>query len=79
MLTGDTTKRYGCLKNGVKDITWHRLYNDFDWKGLLFLKLEAPYIPNVKSATDTSNFNNYPDSTDEAVALEKAEDIFLTW
>lgn len=63
----------------MKDITGHRLYKAFDWKGLLFLKLEAPYIPNVKSPTDTSNFNNYPDSTGEADALEKDQDIFLTW
>ena len=30
LLTADTTKRYGCLKNGVKDIVNHRLFNEFD-------------------------------------------------
>lgn len=48
LLAGDTSKRYGCLKNGVKDIIEHRLYKEFDWRGLLFMTLEAPYIPQIK-------------------------------
>ena len=32
LLTEDTTKRFGCLRNGVKDIVNHRFFNDFDWK-----------------------------------------------
>ena len=42
LLTGDTTKRYGCLKNGVKDIIKHRLFDQFDWKNFAFLKTKAP-------------------------------------
>ena len=32
LLTQDTSKRYGCLKNGVKDILNHRFFEGFDWK-----------------------------------------------
>ena len=55
LLTGDTTKRYGCLKNGVKYILY-RLFNGFEWKNFVFVKMPSPYIPPVKSDDDTSNF-----------------------
>lgn len=48
LLTADVTKRFGNLKNGVKDIIDHRWFKGFDWKGLLFMTLEAPFIPKVK-------------------------------
>ena len=48
LLITDITKRYGCLRNGVKDIIEHRFFKDFDWKGLLFMQLEAPFIPKIK-------------------------------
>lgn len=48
LLTQDTTKRYGCLKNGVKDIIDHRLFKNFGWKELLYMTAEAPYVPKVK-------------------------------
>ena len=48
LLTADVTKRYGCLKNGVKDIIDHKWYKGFDWRALLFMSLEPPYVPKVK-------------------------------
>ena len=41
--------------------------------------MEAPYIPPIKSSTDTSNFESYPDSDKEIPPLEKANDPFLKW
>ena len=79
LLVSDTTKRFGCLKNGVKDILNHRLFNGFDWKNFVFLKMEAPYIPPIKSATDTSNFESYPDSDKESAPVDKSNDPFLKW
>ena len=80
LLTADTTKRYGCLKNGVKDIVNHRLFNNFDWRAFVFLKMIPPYIPDVKGPSDTSCFNEYPDSGDENVeSLDKDQDPFLDW
>ena len=79
LLTTDTTKRFGCLKNGVKDIVNHRFFNDFDWRAFIFLKMEPPYIPNVKSAEDTSCFNTYPDSDSEKVSLKEDQDPFIDW
>jgi protein kinase A len=80
LLTADTTKRYGCLKNGVKDIVNHRLFNNFDWRAFVFLKMIPPYIPDVKGPSDTSCFNEYPDSGEENVeSLDKDQDPFLDW
>jgi len=48
LLTIDVTKRYGSMKSGVKDIIDHRFFRDFDWRGLLYLTIEAPYVPKIK-------------------------------
>ena len=79
LLTEDTTKRFGCLRNGVKDIVNHRFFNDFDWKEFVFMKMTPPYVPEVKSESDTSCFNSYPDSENEPVSLTEKEDPFLDW
>ena len=79
LLTEDTTKRFGCLRNGVKDIVNHRFFNDFDWKEFVFMKMTPPYVPEAKPASDTSCFNSYPDSENEPVSLTEKEDPFLDW
>ena len=79
LLNGDTTKRYGCLKNGVKDIVNHRLFDKFDWRSFVFLKTKAPYIPPIKNSSDTSNFGQYPDSDKECKSIDKKDDPFLSW
>ena len=79
LLTQDTSKRYGCLKNGVKDILNHRFFEGFDWKNFVYLSMPAPYLPNVKSDDDTSNFEKYPESDGEIPAVDKKNDPFLKW
>ena len=79
LLDQDLTKRYGNLKNGVKDITGHRFFKNFEWNKLLEKDLPPPYVPKVKSNNDTSNFSEYPDSENPAVAIDKTEDPFLDW
>ena len=79
LLTQDTSKRFGCLKSGVKDILNHRFFEGFDWKNFVYLSMPAPYLPNVKSDDDTSNFENYPESDGEIPAVDKKNDPFLKW
>lgn len=79
LLTADTTKRYGSLKNGVKDIVNHRFFDGFDWRSFVFMRMEAPYIPPVKDSSDTSCFSSYPDSDNEKRPLSSNEDPFLSW
>lgn len=66
LLVADLTKRYGCLKNGAEDIKKHKFFTGFEWDQLLAKRLPAPVIPTVSSPSDTSNFDPYPDSVEEA-------------
>ena len=66
LLTPDLTKRCGCSKTGVKDIKEQKWFAEMDWHKLLRKELEAPIKPKVKSMHDTSNFDQYPDSIEEA-------------
>jgi serine/threonine protein kinase len=79
LLDSDLTKRYGNLKNGVKDITGHRFFKNIEWDKLLKKELPPPYVPKVKSNNDTSNFSSYPDSDTPAPTIKKEEDPFLDW
>jgi len=78
LLTADLTKRYGCLKGGAEDIKKHRWFSHTDWNGLFEKKLTAPIIPTVKGEADTSNFDPYPESTEEApLPTYSGKDPFL--
>ena len=79
LLESDLTKRYGNLKNGVKDITGHRFFKNLEWDKLLKKEIPPPYVPKVKSNNDISNFSAYPDSDNPAPIIRKEEDPFLDW
>jgi len=66
LLTADLTKRYGCLKGGAEDIKKHKWFSGLDWQALFNRQATAPIIPRVSGATDTSNFDPYPDSVEQA-------------
>lgn len=65
-LTHDLTKRYGCLKNGTKDVKRAKWFADFDWNGMIRKELDPPIIPKVENDNDTSNFEEYEESEIEA-------------
>ena len=80
LLIADLTKRYGCLKNGADDLKKHKWFNSFSFPELLARTKVAPLVPDVKNATDTSNFDPYPDSEEEAAVPEyQGVDPFLVW
>jgi hypothetical protein len=85
LFTADATKRYECLKNGIKDIIEHRWIKGFDWRGLLFMNLEPFYIPKVKVCIIYIEMllipltSQYPDSDSEVLALKPDKDLFLQW
>ena len=53
----------GSLSGGMKDIIDHPWFTkaNFDWKSLLEKKIQAPYVPKMKSTFDTSHFDKYPE------------------
>jgi len=79
LLTADLGKRYGNLKNGVDDIKQHKWFQNIVWSELLSKKIASPFKPKVSSATDTSNFDEYPDSDDAPPAVPAGQDPFVAW
>ena len=82
LLQADLTKRFGNLKNGIDDIKNSAWFEGMDWEGLVQRRIPAPYIPSVEGVRDTSNFENYPASREEA-DISKASlvgaDPFANW
>lgn len=79
LLTADLGKRYGNLKNGVDDIKKCKWFTGLEWEQLLTRNVPSPYKPQVKSATDTSNFEEYPDSDELPPVVSPASDPFADW
>jgi len=79
LLTADLGKRFGNLKNGVDDIKQHRWFKDINWHNLLAKQLPVPFRPVVRGEADTSNFDDYPESDDNAIVVAQAQDPFAKW
>lgn len=56
--------RLGCLKGGAQDIRNHRWFKGFEWDKLYAKTLRAPWVPRLKSNTDTSHFDHFPGDND---------------
>jgi serine/threonine protein kinase/CRP-like cAMP-binding protein len=56
-LNFDALNRLGCLTDGAGDVKSHPFFAAEDWKGLLAQTRPPPFIPKLKSQTDTSNFD----------------------
>ncbi|XP_049806715.1 cGMP-dependent protein kinase, isozyme 1-like isoform X1 [Schistocerca nitens] len=59
-------ERLGYQKAGIKDIKDHKWFHGFDWEALRKGTMRAPIIPVIKGPTDTSNFDKYPKTKDNA-------------
>ncbi|XP_062340055.1 cGMP-dependent protein kinase 1-like [Osmerus eperlanus] len=59
------SERLGNQKNGVKDIQKHKWFEGFNWEGLRQETLAPPFIPTVEGPLDTSNFDVFPDDSDD--------------
>ena len=65
LLTADLTKRFGNLRGGSGDIKRHKWFLGLEWTKLVKLQIPAPYIPPLKSDSDTSNFEAYPEDHEQ--------------
>lgn len=86
LLTADLGKRFGNLKNGVEDIKKCKWFQGLPgssdqhrWQALLDKEGTASYKPSVKSSADTSNFEEYPESTEQPPPVPAANDPFSDW
>ncbi|XP_060523003.1 cGMP-dependent protein kinase, isozyme 2 forms cD4/T1/T3A/T3B isoform X3 [Cylas formicarius] len=53
-------ERLGYQRGGISDIQKHKWFDGFNWEGLVAQTLTPPIQPEVRSVTDTSNFDKYP-------------------
>ena len=82
LLNIDIYKRMGCTKKGIYEIIQHPFFEGFDWKGLLYRNLEAPYVPVVNGPTDTTNYRKIDDATigdNDFIEVDKEKDPFYNW
>jgi len=54
-------KRLGCMKEGTTSIRSHQWFRGFDWGALEKRTMEPLFVPKIKSQTDVSNLEPYPD------------------
>ena len=59
LLSREVQTRLGNLKGGTDDIKQQKWFQGFDFDALLKRQMKAPWVPKVKSVTDTSNFDPY--------------------
>jgi len=59
LLQRHQSKRLGNLKGGHVDVQNHPWFSDMDLQKLLARQLKAPWKPQIKDATDSSNFDDY--------------------
>ena len=81
-LNADQNKRLGCTKNGISDIVNDPFFKGFDWKNLLYKKLECPFLPEVNGLLDTSNYKKIDDNAEdeeENIEIDKEKDPFYNW
>lgn len=81
LLKQEPTFRLGNTKDGVEQIMKHKWFTTFNtnfWPQLNNMELDAPYIPAIRNALDTSNFDPYPE--DNHVSTYRGnQDIFANF
>lgn len=58
-LKRDPYQRLGMLRGGSQEIKQHVYFDGLDWDVLRNKKIKAPWVPVIKDALDTSNFEVY--------------------
>ncbi|KAK0646561.1 kinase-like domain-containing protein [Cercophora newfieldiana] len=66
LITADLTKRLGNLYGGSRDVKDHQWFQEVTWDRLARKDIDPPYTPPVKAgAGDASQFDRYPEDTEE--------------
>ena len=83
LLSPDRSKRLGCLRGGASDVKDHPWFGlglasgRMNWDKVYRGELLPPHVPRVRDASDTSNFDKYPDSDGETAKELSASDNAL--
>ena len=57
LLEKDPKKRIACGIEGADEIKRHPWFKDINWERLVEKQVTPPFIPKVKTARDTGNFD----------------------
>ncbi|CAF0991859.1 unnamed protein product [Adineta steineri] len=68
LLQADLTKRFGNLKNGTKDIKYHKWFSNTNWIAIFEKRVKAPYLPKP----DKDHYEKY----DEKPMTHSATELF---
>jgi len=58
LLTREPTDRLGSGPTDAQEIMSHAFFRNINWEEIYAKKLPAPFLPQIKNATDTSNFDS---------------------
>ena len=77
----DINKRLGCTKKGIYEIIDNPFFKDFDWEGLLYRKLEPPFIPNIHNYTEIVKYKRLEETfiEENIEPIPKENDPFFNW
>jgi hypothetical protein len=56
LCTSNPSFRLGNLNSGTNGVIEHAFFADFDWKALYRRQMEAPFVPPIRDAADSSHF-----------------------
>ena len=59
LLVREVPNRLGNLKGGADDIGAHKWFSSVNAEAYLKKSIRAPWVPQIKSLTDTSQFDPY--------------------
>jgi len=76
ILQVDTSKRYGCLRHGVKDIKQHPWFTPIKWQMLYEKQIRPPWVPDVRGIGDASYFHTQREEKIHVSVNEKYADAF---
>jgi len=65
LLVSNPAERLGSLKAKSRDVIGHAWFDKIDWPQMLARQIPAPYVPEIKSRTDTSNFEEVEEEEEE--------------
>lgn len=79
LLQADLSKRWGNLKDGVRDIKECKWFSNIDFADIRAKRIPAQFKPTIKGVDDVSNFETYPEEKDDSPPIDPNKDPFHAW
>ncbi|CDI79061.1 AGC kinase, putative [Eimeria praecox] len=79
LLQADLSKRWGNLKDGVRDIKECKWFSTICFEDIRAKRIPAEFKPVIKGVDDLSNFESYPEENDDSPPVDPNKDPFKAW